>query len=631
MSTLKTLVDQVAIGRGSVGWVGGEPGIGKSTLIKAMIADALASGCAVARGAGEELMQAFPLRLWSECLGVSGKSSDPARVEIASLLRGEAGESGTMDPVLAAGERLLALVDRLCSAGPLVLVLEDLHWADEPSLLLWNRLARSVDQIPLLLVGTSRPVPYRPTVERLRSIARERVGAYLELGTLDHGDVVDMAGRLAAGAPGPKLSEELLRAGGNPLYVRELVEALVRDGLVEVINGVAELRAGAGATPASLTAAIGRRLVFLTDDTIKALRMAALLGKEFDVGHWQVVTDRSAPELADAAEEATAAGVVTEAGQYLAFRHDVIRQVLVDQIPMPVRAGLHRHAAQQLARAGASVDVVAGHLVAAPGSIDGWVAEWLAQSSESMLYGAPEVSAELLTRVVDALERSDQHWVLLASRLARVLFRLGRGEQCEDVAGELLRHTTDVELSAELRALMLRSAGRARRYEDALALGELALADEQLPLRWRARLGAWPPMALALLGRQEQARARALDALRDAQGSADPLAVGYALHTLVYVSRYAHWLFAPIKAALAGLADDAESMDLRLLLMQDRIGGLFASGRSAEAQAGTGEVLVMAERAGTLRSVSSWPTPLLTHHHGKGRCAAARGQRQPGT
>src|SRR5262249_39247106 len=148
------------------------------------------------------------------------------------------------------------------------------------------------------------------------------------------------------------------------------------------------------AMPTSLTAAIGRRLEFLTDDTVKVLRLAALLGHEFDIGHWSVVTDRPASELANAAEEALAAGVLIAASQRLMFRHDLIRQALVGRIPAPVRGGLHRQAAQLLARARAGVEVVARHLIAVPGPMDGWMIDWLADSPESMLYAAPEVSAE---------------------------------------------------------------------------------------------------------------------------------------------------------------------------------------------------------------------------------------------
>jgi hypothetical protein len=235
------------------------------------------------RGGGDELAQVFPLRMMADAFGVSRHPADPTKAEIARLLRGETGGSGAVDPVLAAGERLLELVDRHCAGGPLVLVSEDLHWADEPSLLVWNRLARGVDQIPLLLVGTCHPVPYRATVARLRELVLKRRGELVELGPLGEDDVHRIAARILGAEPGPLLRGELARAGGNPLYVEELVGALVRDGLIEVAGGVAEFHGDSGAVPESLAVAIGRRLRFPTADTADVLRIAALFGNDFDL------------------------------------------------------------------------------------------------------------------------------------------------------------------------------------------------------------------------------------------------------------------------------------------------------------------------------------------------------------
>ncbi len=601
LAVLGKAIGLVAAGRGGLVWMQGEPGIGKSTMVEVMATDALAAGCTVRRGAGDELMQAFPLRLMADCLEVSAAASDQGRAQIARLLRGEATELVTLDPVLAAAERLLDLVDRICAAGPLVLIAEDLHWADEPSLLVWNRLTRAVDQIPLLLVGTCRPVPHRASVDGLRAAARERGDAYLELGPLDTEAVVQIAGELAAGTPGPRLAAELVRAGGNPLYVRELVDALIRDGLVEAVDGVAELHAAAGAMPASLSAAIERRLGFLTDDTVKALRLAALLGHEFEVGHWSVVTGRSSPELAHAAGEAVAAGVLSEAGPRLMFRHDLIRQALVDRIPAPVRASMHRQAAQLLAQAGAGVDVVGRHLIAIHGPMDGWVIDWLAGSPESTLYAVSEVSAEILTGVVDGLESRDPRWEPLAARLARVLFWLGNYQRAEEVAEAVLRQTSDIELSAELTILMIRSAGNVRHYEEAAARAESALADERLPLKWRARLTALSAIMLVGLGRAERAQARAREALRDAQRCADPLSVGYAWNALAWVvgdqSQIPH-----IKHALAALGDDPESVYQRIMLLRALHQLSVIHKQPEEADAAIGEALLVAERAGSVHS-----------------------------
>jgi len=151
LARLGGLVGDLVGGRGGSVWVEGEPGIGKSALLAAGLAGAQRQGCRVFWAAGEELGQRFPLRVMLDCLQVGPRSPDPARREIAGLLQG--GQStgrqsarALADPVPAVSERLLALVDRQCASTPVLLVVDDLQWADEASLSLWHRLGRVVDQ-----------------------------------------------------------------------------------------------------------------------------------------------------------------------------------------------------------------------------------------------------------------------------------------------------------------------------------------------------------------------------------------------------------------------------------------------------------------------------------------------------
>ncbi|MFD0598121.1 AAA family ATPase [Catellatospora coxensis] len=100
---LHDAIARLADGRGGIAWIEGEPGIGKTALVDATAEAAVKTGCRVLRGGGDELMQAFPLRMIADALDVSARAADPARVLIARLLRGEAVGAATFDPVLAAG------------------------------------------------------------------------------------------------------------------------------------------------------------------------------------------------------------------------------------------------------------------------------------------------------------------------------------------------------------------------------------------------------------------------------------------------------------------------------------------------------------------------------------------------
>jgi DNA-binding CsgD family transcriptional regulator len=598
---LDQLVTGVTAGRGGVGWIQGEPGIGKSALIDAVLARASMLGCTVFRGAGDALMEAFPLRLMADCLRISGPAQDSARSRIAALLRGEGGEAGAVDPVLAAGEQMLELVDLQCANGPVVLAVEDLHWADEPTLLLWSRLARAVEQIPLLLIGVARPLPHRVMLDRLREAVAKRTGAAVELGPLEPASVVEFGARIAGGVPGPRLRATLARAGGNPLYLRELMDALLRDDLVVISGAAAELRGDGDATPTSLHLAIRSRLGFVPESTRKILRMAALLGNEFDVAELATVTARPVRELAELLTDAVEGGVIRDAGGRFRFRHELIHQVLLGETPQAVLGALRSEIAQLVAAAGGGVDAVARHLLAVAGPMADWALGWLAGVPESALHALPQVSVELFGRAVDAVGEDHEHAEALATRLAQVLFWLGHDERAAEVAETVIRRTRDPLLATKMRIQLIRSAGRMRRYEAALT-ALLRPGDDELPPLWRARLGAWSAMMIHDSGRTEDGAALALQALDWAGPSGDALSIASARHAASIccgaASRPAY-----IEAALEALTSpDPESMDLRMLVLSNHVTQSDHIGQQDEAEAALAEALRLADRIGTARA-----------------------------
>ena len=161
--------------------------------------------------------------------------------------------------------------------------------------------------------------------------------------------------------PGPRLTRLLAQAGGNPLYVRELVDVLVREGRLKIKPGVAAEVEGAGELPVpiSLRAAVAGRIESMSEATQQIVRLAALLGPEFSVVELATLFGRPVPELADAMMAAYRAGVLVDSGERTVFRHPLIRQVLYEAVPAGLRAALHRQAARALAGTGAPVDRVA--------------------------------------------------------------------------------------------------------------------------------------------------------------------------------------------------------------------------------------------------------------------------------
>jgi hypothetical protein len=280
LAMLAGLVAGVAAGRGSAVLVEGEPGIGKSALVRAALAGAASLGCQVFWGTGDELGQALPLQPLLDGLRVREPSSNPRRNTIVRLLRGEVTADRGTDGSAVLAEQLLALIAEQCAMQPTILVIDDLQWADQASIRLWGRLARSVRQVPLLLVGMMRPVPQRDDLLALRRAVSD--AARLQLAGLTEATAAELVASLVGGEPDGKLLRLAGDAAGNPLYITELVAALTQSSTVTITGtGIATLTAGSA--PSSLSAAIADRLGFVSGPVREVLRAAALLGVDFAV------------------------------------------------------------------------------------------------------------------------------------------------------------------------------------------------------------------------------------------------------------------------------------------------------------------------------------------------------------
>ena len=313
LAMLAGLVSEVAAGRGNSVLIEGEPGIGKSTLVRAALAGAADAGCQVFWGAGDELGQALPLLPVLEGLQAREPSSDPRRNAIVRLLRGEVTADPGTDVSAALAEQLLALVAEQCAVQPTILAIDDLQWADQASVTLWGRLARSVRQVPLLLVGMMRPVPQREDLLALRRAVGD--AARLQLTGLTDAAVAQLVAALAGGRPDDDLLQLAGGAAGNPLYLTELVAALARSSSVTITGaGTAELTNDSA--PSSLPAAIADRLGFVRAPVREVLRAAALLGVDFAVPDLAIVLGCGVTELIAAIDEAgyEVAGTISQGG-----------------------------------------------------------------------------------------------------------------------------------------------------------------------------------------------------------------------------------------------------------------------------------------------------------------------------
>ncbi|HEX9356019.1 MAG TPA: AAA family ATPase, partial [Streptosporangiaceae bacterium] len=612
LTRLISCAAQATAGHGQAVLIEGEPGIGKSALVRAACEAAADRGCQVFWGAGDELGQALPLLPILDGLRVRDPSPNPRQETIVALLRGEVASGHGEDVSSALTEQLLAFVGELCADLPTVLVVDDLQWADHASVTLWERLSRSARHLPLLLVGMMRPVPQREDLLALRHTAD--LAARFQLDGLPEESVTELVETLAGGKPDAELMRLADGAAGNPLYLTELVDALARSSSLTVSNGSAEVTSACA--PGSLSAAIADRLRFVPAWVREVLRAAALLGVDFSVPDLATVLGRGVADLVPAVNEAHAAGVLAESGSGLGFRHPLIRAALYEEIPAPVRAAWHREAGRALAEADAPADRVARQLLAALGAsadatevMDEWVLRWLDHTAPLLVGQAPRAASELLRQAVKRAPAGLGEHDSLLCRLAEALYRVGDAAEAERAAHRGLATTADPDLLVDLHWTLAECRRLAGRFPESLAALNEALAQPGISARNHARLLVAIARTHRDLGQVETAGQVATGALAQAADAADDWAIGWALHVLILEAMMQGRMTDALPLfdrALDVTQADPALTDLRLLLQVnkavtlgdlDQYDGAFDAARQAQRLANRAGIMVRRAQA----------------------------------
>jgi Tetratricopeptide repeat len=375
------------------------------------------------------------------------------------------GGSG-IDLQFQAVDAFLDLVEALAHRGPLVLGLDDLQWADPSSLLTLGALARRLTDSPVALIASLRPLPRSGELERALEALDAAGACHLALGQLGQEAVTELVAEAVAAEPGPRLMAEAAAAGGNPLFVTELVAALLHEGAIQVADGRAEV--AEMTLPPNLRLTILRRLSFLPDDTLEALRPAAVLGSSFSLTELSATTGRSVLELSSVLAEALRARVLEDDGERLRFRHDLIHEAIYEDLPASVRLGLHREAGRRLAGAGAEAVAVVEHLArgATPG--DAEAIAWLTRAANQAAPRSPAVAAELLERAIGLADPADPGRDRLLVDRAGALMWSGRLPEAEAALRSLLDREHDPSVEGQARILLSRTLGTQGRMRDTL-------------------------------------------------------------------------------------------------------------------------------------------------------------------
>ena len=521
LAQLQAALAEAAEGQPSLAFVVGESGVGKSRLVAELAARAAEDGTRVLRGdcveLGEGELAYAPL---ITALRPLVRDSDPVLAELPAGIRAELATllPGLGEPRERAGgdqggvfEALLAVLDGLARTAPLLLVIEDLHWADASTRAFLRFLSATLASEPILVVTTYRPDelhrrhPLRPLLAELERVHALRI----DLAGLSRDELSEQLAGILGTEPDPALVDRLYaRSEGNPLFAEELLAAGL-DGL--------------GAVPPSLAAALALRIERLGENAQEVVRVLSG-GPQLDHAVLAEVAGLEPRALRDGLREAVENHIVVVEGDRYAIRHALLREAVHDDLLPGERVELHRALARALesrhdepGRPEALRTAAIAHHYLAAGDQPAAVAAAVSAGVAAMEVAAYSEGATLFERALELWDRVPDAAALTGADEVELL---GRAAECNHYVDDLQRSATlakrglalvdesaEPRRAAALYGVLQRSLWSMLRPEeaaDALERGLALLADDE-PSPERAGLLARQASTLMLQSRYHRA------------------------------------------------------------------------------------------------------------------------------
>jgi tetratricopeptide (TPR) repeat protein len=562
--------------------LGGDPGIGKTRLIAELAVRANSAGSIVLAGrAPEETL--VPFQPFLEALGhyVDNASLE----ELRATARGHGAELARLVPALRrrmpelpsteAGdpeteryrlfEAVAGLLGELSAQRPVLIVLDDLHWADRPTLMLLRHLARAPSTDRLSVIGAYRSAERwrEGFAAALAGLRHERLVVPMDLAGLPERDAARLVGLRLGRRPGEDFLHALYeQTEGSPFFIEEILRHLEASGVDARSAVPADLtRAG---LPDDVQAVISRRLDNLGPDALDVLRVAAIIGRDFDAKLLEQATELEEDRFLAALDEALAAGLIDESagtrGAY-SFSHALIRETLCESMSAPRRARVHRRVGLALEKMGAvgRANALAHHFTRAadPEDAERAIRYALQAGEEAIRVLAHEQAAEHYAGALEVLGRFDpgnhaQRCTLLLD-LGEALVRSGERPRAWGIFREAAAVATEL---GDAQALARAAIGASRRYvqppgvvdEELIGMLERALAtDPGQPSVTRVLLLSRLCGALYFSERREEMRRFSAEATVLAAELGDPKASALA----AAARRRAYWAPGHLERRLA--------------------------------------------------------------------------------
>jgi DNA-binding CsgD family transcriptional regulator len=515
------LLRQAQRGRSGVVLVEGDPGTGKSWLLRRATDEAAKKGFSLAVGAADRLGQAIPFFALRAALGVP--LATPA---------GEGRDRGAPETPAWWISRARAHLEQRADANPVLVCLDDLQWESRQTLVALRTLPGALRQCPVGWILARSNAPQNDADYLFRVL--EKDGALPV--TLDPlGD--DAVSALLLDRFGAPADDALLSlaggAAGNPALLSELISGLREDDAVHIADGRAVLVSEQ--LPLRMHRVGRQRLDGLSKRARRMLVTATVLDPSFRLEDAAEMLGETPTAMLLAVEEAMDAGILTAGQNALSFRHPLLRRVVSEMIPVPVSNALHRQYGQILLRGGESVAVAARHLLQAAHAADHASLTDLDDAAAQAVRTAPQTAADLASRALELTSAANPRALERSVTAAESLAAAGRLHQADQIARDALARPLAPATEARLRCVLSTVLCARGQTSDAQAQAGRVLAQPELPPDLRDQ--ALSAQLQALPGRRDELGRAAADAVIASPGRHAGRIVAAALVTRAIIAR----------------------------------------------------------------------------------------------